>query len=163
MVDGWAQSDKADDTDAETTDLIEGRLDPRFMEEYVLYMMALASHHMSEEFHGIVRQQGLRVPEWRILATLASYEPQSVKQLGGKTLYDQPRLTKTIAKMEKAGLLARHSYNRDRRVVMVRLTEAGRETVRTLIDLARQHERKALGALTETERGQLKRLLRKLI
>lgn len=138
-------------------------LDPSFMEDYVLYRMALASHHMSTEFHGIVREQGLRVPEWRILATLASFEPQNVTQLCEKVLYDQPRLTKTIAKMEEAGLVDRRQDAADRRVVNITLTELGRTKVTGLIAQARDHELRALGSITASERKQLKHILRKLM
>ena len=137
-------------------------LDPTFMDDYVLFMMALASHAMSSDFHGIVRAHGLRVPEWRIMATLASYEPQSVMQLCGKTLYDQPRLTKTLARMEEAGLVNRNQDAADRRVVRVTLTGRGRETVAPLLALARQHEARALENLAPDERCQLKSILRKL-
>ena len=141
----------------------EKPVDPSFLDDYVLYRMALASHHMSAEFHAIVREQGLRVPEWRILATLASYEPQNVTQLREKVLYDQPRLTKTIAKMAEAGLLDRHQDEGDRRVVNVTLTANGRTIVKDLIEKARNHERRALEGLTPTERKQLKDVLRKLM
>ncbi|MEM1048211.1 MAG: MarR family winged helix-turn-helix transcriptional regulator [Pseudomonadota bacterium] len=148
---------------AEAATTTDDRLDPDFMEDYVLYMMALASHHMSAEFHAIVRAEGLRVPEWRILATLASYEPQSVTQLCEKTLYDQPRLTKTLHKMEAADLVTRRQQAHDRRVVHATLTPRGRAVVQDLIALARDHEIRALSALSSAERRQLKRLLRKLI
>lgn len=138
-------------------------VDPSFLDDYVLYRMALASHHMSAEFHAIVREQGLRVPEWRILATLASYEPQNVTQLCEKVLYDQPRLTKTIAKMVEAGLLDRCQDESDRRVVNVTLTAHGRTLVADLIVKARDHEVRALKGLTPTERKQLKTVLRKLM
>jgi len=138
-------------------------VDPSFLDDYVLYRMALASHHMSAEFHAIVRKQGLRVPEWRILATLASYEPQNVTQLCEKVLYDQPRLTKTIAKMALAGLLDRCQDERDRRVVNVTLTERGRALAVELIAKARDHEVRALKDLTPGERKQLKNVLRKLM
>ena len=103
------------------------------------------------------------MPEWRILATLASYEPQSVMQLCAKTLYDQPRLTKTLARMDEAGLVNRTQDSADRRVVRVSLTEAGRERVSGLLDLARSHETRALASLTPAERRQLKSILRKLM
>lgn len=141
----------------------EKPVDPTFLDDYVLYRMALASHHMSAEFHAIVREQGLRVPEWRILATLASYEPQNVTQLREKVLYDQPRLTKTIAKMVEAGLLDRRQDGGDRRVVNVTLTANGRAIAIDLIEKARDHERRALEGLTPTERKQLKNVLRKLM
>jgi len=141
----------------------ENVLDSSFMEEYVLYMMARASQQMSAEFHAIIRSRGLRVPEWRILATLASYEPQSVTQLGEKTLYDQPRLTKTIDKMKLAGLVRRKRHDRDRRMVQVTMTEQGREVAAGLIALAREHELRALDALTPMERKHLKRIMRKLM
>lgn len=138
-------------------------LDPDFLGEYVLYLMAQASHAMSAEFHAIVRENGLRVPHWRILATLASHEPRSVTELGASTLYDQPRLTKTLDGMVRDGLIDRGRDPRDRRVAVVTLTEAGRARVRGLLALAREHEARALERLTATERRRLKAILRKLV
>ena len=41
-----------------------------FVPGYLLYLLAAASDAASAQFHAHVRTEGLRVPEWRVLACL---------------------------------------------------------------------------------------------
>ena len=51
----------------------------------------------------------------------------------------------------------------DRRSVQLDLTEAGRDFVKHHRDAFVQHEKRLMSALTESELGMLKRLLRKYV
>ncbi len=72
-------------------------------------------------------------------------------------------MTNRLDKMERAGLLARKRDPSDRRGVLLELTDNGRRRLDDYIDLAARRERELLSALTEDEKRQLNRLLRKLL
>ncbi|MFC7542899.1 hypothetical protein ACFQU2_30300 [Siccirubricoccus deserti] len=42
----------------------------RFIDDYLLYLMARASHVVSDEFHEQLRRRRISVPVWRVLASL---------------------------------------------------------------------------------------------
>lgn len=136
---------------------------PGFVFDYLSYLLAAASHRMSTEFHAVIRARGLRVPEWRVLACLASRDGLMVSELARMTLYDQPRLTKTLNQMEAGGLVARRDDPGDRRRVMIHLTGKGRAQVAPLLATAREHEERFTRKLSPRERASLKFLLKLLV
>jgi len=137
-------------------------LAPGFVNDYLAYLLAAASHRTSAEFHAVVRAHGLRVPEWRVLACLASRDELIVSELARMTLYEQPRLTKMLNQMERDGLVTRNDDPEDRRRVVIRTTARGRDTVAPLLEAARRHEAAVLERFSPRERAALKMLLRLL-
>jgi DNA-binding MarR family transcriptional regulator len=133
-----------------------------FVEDYLLYLMAAASEAVSHQFHAHVKRQGLRVTEWRVLACLADVPELMVTELAALTLYDQPRLTKTLDQMAARGLVERRVDAADRRRVLVAVTAAGRATVEPLQAAARDHEAAVLAALPEADAARIKTALRTL-
>lgn len=138
-------------------------LAPGFVNDYLAYLLAAASHRTSAEFHAVVRANGLRVPEWRVLACLASRDELIVSELARMTLYEQPRLTKMLNQMERDGLVTRNDDPEDRRRVVIRMTERGRDTVAPLLAAAERHEEEVLRRFSPRERAALKMLLRLLV
>jgi DNA-binding MarR family transcriptional regulator len=134
-----------------------------FVGDYLLYLMAAASDAASEQFHAEVRARGLRVPEWRVLATLHDRDGAMVTQLARVSLIEQSRLTRIIAGMEQRGLVSRQSDPEDGRRVRVRLTADGRALSRGLVALAREHEARLLQTLERTQGAHLKPALRALL
>lgn len=111
-----------------------------FVTDYTLFLLASVSALASEEFHAQVRAEGLRVPEWRVLACLHDGDGQMVTRLSALSLIEQSRLTRIIAQMEARGLVARRADPEDGRRVRVFLSEAGRALAGRLIARARAHE-----------------------
>ena len=50
----------------------------RFVDDYLLYLLARASHVVSAEFHATLRRAGVAVPVWRVLATLSGSPGETV-------------------------------------------------------------------------------------
>jgi DNA-binding MarR family transcriptional regulator len=148
----------------------EGRDAAPFIEGYLLYLLARASHALSAEFHPRLRRLGVSVAEWRVLATLSGTgssaggtpRGETVGALAAACLMQQPTTTKLLDRMERAGLVARVADPGDRRRVTVVLTEAGRRRVAGLLEAARAHEARrwpASGPLGEELKDALRRLL----
>lgn len=138
-------------------------LAPGFVFDYLAYLLAAASERMSAEFHEVVRDSGLRVPEWRVLASLASFDELTVSELARITLYDQPRLTKILNQMVFDGLVRRAGDPLDRRRVLIHMTAAGKARVAPLVQAATSHEDRILAELSVRERAALKMILKRLI
>lgn len=136
---------------------------PGFVSDYLLYLLAAASEAASAEFHARVREAGLRVPEWRVLACLLDSDGAMITHLAGLALVEQSRLTRIILQMETRGLVARRGDAADKRRVRVFLTEAGRSLAAGLVTEARAHETALIAALEGGDAARLKPALRTLL
>jgi len=145
------------------TDPINGDKNHGFVQGYLLYLLAAASEAASAEFHAKVREAGLRVPEWRVLAGLYDQNGRMVTELARISLIEQSRLTHIIIQMEKREFVRRKSDLKDGRKVRVYLTEKGRELANQLVEQARTHEKNLLKALEEGDGARLKPALRALL
>ena len=135
----------------------------RFIDDYLLYLLARASALVSGRFHERLRPHGLDVAEWRILATLSDGDGLLVGELAASVLFQQPTLTKMVDRMEAEGLVERRRSDSDRRKVRVFITAAGRRKVRRVLSAAKSHEAEVLGGYTAEESEALKTVLRTLI
>jgi len=71
------------------------------------------------------------------------------------------RMTKLIKSFEKRGLVRRHNPVRDRRIVELTLTDAGRRLTRQVTPSLLERDAENTGNFRETERAEFNRLLKK--
>jgi DNA-binding MarR family transcriptional regulator len=135
----------------------------RFVDTYLLYLLARASSVASAEFHEEVRARGVPVTVWRILASLKGTRGLTVGDLARSCLANQPAISKMVDKLVMRGLLSRQTDGDDRRRVWVRLTRAGEAEVDDLIAAAERHQARLLDAIGPGEAEVLKRALTLLI
>ncbi|SDU41155.1 MarR family winged helix-turn-helix transcriptional regulator [Stappia sp. ES.058] len=136
----------------------------RFVDGYLLYLLARASSVASAEFHQEVRAQGVSIAVWRILASLkGTKKGLTVGELAHSCLAQQPAISKTVEKLVIQGLVERHADSGDRRRVWVRLTPAGEERADVLIAGAMAHQGRLLEALGPDNADVLKTALTQLI
>ncbi|NOJ40951.1 MarR family winged helix-turn-helix transcriptional regulator [Bradyrhizobium australiense] len=83
--------------------------------------------------------------------------------LAGLIAYDRTTITGVVDRLVQKGLLVRHASNRDRRARDLRVTEAGKRTLRGITPAVEAAQRIMLRGLTEKEGAELTRLLRKAI
>jgi DNA-binding MarR family transcriptional regulator len=138
-------------------------LSDRFVDGYLAALLAQASHLISSEFHQVVREHGLSVSEWRVLASLAGGKRISIGQLAQVAVLKQPTVTRLLDRMEARGQVERLGHDSDRRVTLVRITTAGSRTVSRLIALAREHEARVLEPFGLARAEDLKGTLRRII
>ena len=131
--------------------------EPRFVDDYLLSLLARASHVVSAEFHDRLRGRGVSVPVWRVL----SGGPETVTVLAEACLLQQPTMTKVLDRMERSGLVTRQQDARDRRLVRVHLAPKGEAMLEELLTAARAHEAEVVAR--HPDAGAIKDLLRSLI
>jgi 3-hydroxy-9,10-secoandrosta-1,3,5(10)-triene-9,17-dione monooxygenase reductase component len=134
-----------------------------FSEDYLLYLLARASSLASAEFHAELARLGVPVPMWRILAILSGSEGHPVGEIAARALLKQPTVTKIVDRLQDLGYVVRKPGVGDRRRVLVEITPSGEELVASLIERAKEHEDRLLGAQTPAEAEILKRVLQQLI
>ena len=134
-----------------------------FVDDYLAYLLARASHLISSEFHREVEASGLTVPEWRVLASLAGGAQRTVGELADIVLSKQPTVTKLVARMHEQGWVERSTGLTDRRQALVALSPVGRQRVQALLRRARGHEARVLSSFGASDSVQLKAILKKLI
>ena len=134
----------------------------RFIDDYLLYLLAQASTKASAAFHAQVAEAGLPVSTWRILACLYPDAPTGINALAEACLTQQSTMTRQIDRLVQAGLVQRTASNQDRRRVSVRLTDKGRALAKDLTTTAKRHEAQTLSDLSSDEIAALKSALAKL-
>ena len=139
----------------------------RFIDDYLSYLLARASHAVYKEFDQQVRAAGLASLEWRVLATLSDGDGSSggmtIGELAQEVLAKQPTLTKLIQRMADAGWVSIGADPADARRTLVRANARGKRVVARLIDAARAHETALLAGLSAREVTRLKAVLRGLV
>ncbi|MBO9462370.1 MarR family transcriptional regulator [Labrenzia sp. R5_0] len=135
----------------------------KFVSSYLLYLLAASSEAASHQFHLRVRELGLRVPEWRVLACLYDQDGLMITQLAKYSLLEQSRMTRIVDQMEKRGLVVRKSDKGDGRRVRVHLTDAGQKLSSEVVEEAREHERTLLSALNQSDADRIKPSLERLL
>jgi DNA-binding MarR family transcriptional regulator len=135
----------------------------RFVDDYLAYLLAHASHLVTRQFHAQLKPHGVPVPVWRVLGNLFDADGLPVTELARYTLFKQPTLTKVIDRMSRQGLVERRPSQRDRRKVLVYITPKGRTVVSDLLARAKQHERDVLAGYSSVEVERLKAALHTLI
>ena len=136
---------------------------PRFVDDYLSYLLGRASHAVYREFHHQVKAAGLSSLEWRVLATLANGHRYSIGDLAHDVLAKQPTLTKLIQRMEQNGWVESGADASDARRTLVYETAKGRAVVMRLIRAAKAHEKQVLTGFSANEVATLKKILNALV
>ncbi len=111
-----------------------------FADDYLPHLLARAAHVISAGFRKELHRDGIQVPVWRVLAVLFGRTTTTVTDLANRCALQQPTLSKLLDRMEQQKLVSRTIDERDRRVVRVTLTAAGKVMAAKLADAAKRHE-----------------------
>ncbi|MFT4717631.1 MAG: DNA-binding MarR family transcriptional regulator [Paracoccaceae bacterium] len=136
--------------------------DGYFTEDYLLFLLAQASDKASRAFHKELQKDGISVPTWRILASLYPNGVLTVGVLAEKCLLKQPTITRVLDRLENSNLVHRIISPKDRRSVLIELTEAGRTLAGEKIILATDHENRLLANYSDQKIADIKQDLKTL-
>ncbi len=137
--------------------------EPRFVDGYLLYLLARASSQASGQFHALLAKRGVPVTDWRIMAVLAGTDGVTIGELAARCLFKQPTLTRAVDRLQAKKLVRRAAAGGDRRQVLVLLTASGQRLIDGLIEAAREHEAELLSTYSPTDIDALKDALATLI
>src|SRR5919109_2136466 len=105
---------------------------------------------------------GMSLAQARTLAPLPDWGPRRLTDLAKQERVAQPTMTALIGRMERQGWVERGVDDVDRRVVLVHMTQAGREVLREGTQTRARVLQACLDVLPEQDRTALAQALRAL-
>jgi MarR family 2-MHQ and catechol resistance regulon transcriptional repressor len=109
-----------------------------------------------------IARTGLGLSDFAIMEALLHKGPLPINQIGEKVLLTSGSMTAAINRMENQGLVKRIQDPSDGRCFYVHLTKKGCKTIKEAYAKHRLNLEKIASVLTEKERGELIRLLKKI-
>src|SRR5579884_2619321 len=133
--------------------------------EGVVSRISAIGKNVSRAFEETLARHGLNQGEYRLLIRLASRdgEPMSAGELSRAQLLSSGAMTNRLDRLESAGLLRRVRDPRDRRGVLVELTDEGRARIDDAVAEQAQKEIDVLGVLSRAELCTLNKVMRKVL
>jgi DNA-binding MarR family transcriptional regulator len=96
------------------------------LDNQLCFSLYAASRAISRMYRPLLDELGLTYPQYLVLLVLWEREHSTVKELSEVLDLDSGTLTPMLKRMEAANLIERKRSSEDERVVVVRITEAGR-------------------------------------
>jgi DNA-binding MarR family transcriptional regulator len=134
--------------------------------EGVVDRIATISKHLGNAFEDTLAGHGLSHGEYKLLQRLVTRSEDlrmSVGELSRSLLLSSGAMTNRLDRLEKAGHIRRIPDPRDRRGVLVELTEQGQEQIDGAVTEQAAKEKDMVSALSAKELTSLNRLLRKVL
>ncbi|MEK9971097.1 MAG: MarR family winged helix-turn-helix transcriptional regulator [Ferrovibrio sp.] len=135
---------------------------PLRLDRYLPYLINRAGVSMATRFSAALREAGVALQDWRVLAALRERDGQRLTELALRTSIEVSTLSRLVGSMETAGLVSRSRDSLDARAIVIRLTPAGDSITIRLTPAALQLEATALAGLNDGEIAQLKMLLERI-
>lgn len=136
------------------------QIDPEV--EGIVVRVEKLHRHFQEAFRASLGEAGLTKEEWKVLMALH----ESVRSHGWLCQdldVSTGAMTNRLDKLEGRGLIRRAPDPRDRRGVLLELTETGASQLEGYIEAGAGRERELVDDLTEAEKQELNRLMSKLL
>jgi DNA-binding MarR family transcriptional regulator len=106
---------------------------------------------------------GLTGPQFFMLHLVSELEPCKSTALAEKMDVKPSAITVMIDRLVQSGFVSRHPDEHDRRVVLVRLTESGRNVLEKLSGMRREMLRQSFANLTQEETDTFVTLFEKMV
>lgn len=126
------------------------------------FLLAQLGAHAASRFASRLGQRDLTPPQAGILRQLREGDGLSQQELADRLRIPASRVVAFVDDLEGRGLLRRERNPSDRRQNILRTTHSGRDALRAIGSVAREHEADLLAALDDDERRQLTALLERV-
>jgi len=130
------------------------------IEGMLFYHLSRAYHQMGHQFHEAVRDAGLTLAEWRILANLHSETSLTNSELAARTFLDPQSLSDVLTSLQEDGLCKLGSRDG---APLATGTPSGTQRVEPLLTLNRQIEEAVLDQANGGQRDELIRQLKTIV
>lgn len=125
---------------------------------YIYSIQAAAFANLNE----VLRPHGITTPGWRVLANLQERDGVSLRELAAQTSIDVSNLSKLIGVLQKRGLVTKRASKEDARVILIKITAAGRRKFHEALPYAREILDLSVVGFTSEEQTQFMDLLRRM-
>jgi len=142
-----------------------------FLTFHLLRLSSLAKASVAKAY---LDPAGLSVPEWRLLASVASHSPLPFSDITAMTTMDKGQVSRTLRSAQVKGLVETELVSADRRGigegglsssisrVIVRITPAGRELHDKVMPIAQDYQAGLLNVMSVEERRVLLDVLKRV-
>jgi len=141
----------------ESATLLEGE---SAAESLLFYHLSRAYHQMGHHIHQAVRDAGLTLAEWRILASLHGEISLSFSELSARTFLDPQSLSDILTSLQSEGLC---NLSNEVGSHTAEGTASGAKRVEQLFELSHEIENRALESASESQREKLVTLLKQIV
>lgn len=133
------------------------------LEQFLPYRLSVLTNVVSGAIATTYQRRfGLGIPEWRVIAVLASRPGLSAAEVATCTRMDAVAVSRAVTRLSRTGRLRRSVSPEDRRRSVLRLSPAGQSVYRRIAPLALDYERELLACLDARETAALDSIVGKL-
>ena len=133
------------------------------LDEYIPFRLSILSRAISQSLaKQYSKYFNITIPEWRVLAVLASQQPLTANEMGDRTNLDKVQMSRAINRMLTTGLLEKEKDPHDKRRTLLRVSAGGWDIYSRIVPIALAHQAELLSVLDQEERLLLIRLIDKL-
>jgi DNA-binding MarR family transcriptional regulator len=134
------------------------------LDRFLPYRLSVLSNIVSTAISGAYEKRfGLTIPEWRVMAVLATTPGLSAAEVAQRTAMDKVAVSRAVASLLRARRIVRQTARADRRRSLLRLSEAGRKVYAQVVPVALAYERDLLAPLSGKDRAVVDRAIRVLL
>jgi DNA-binding MarR family transcriptional regulator len=127
------------------------------------YQLRIVSNAVSQTFARTVEEEGVTVAEWVLMRVLCDFESLAPTPLAEQMGMTKGAITKLASRLVEKGLVKREANPDDKRAQTLSLTSRGRSLVPRLGKIADENDAAFFGLLTASDRGTLRRVLRRIV
>ncbi len=132
------------------------------LSESLAFLLNRAGSAVGSAFTLELKECGITLPMWRVLAALWGSGEQTLSGLAEVTSVEISTLSRQVASLAHRGLISRRQSGMNWRSINIGLTPLGRELVERLLPAVERHEGVALDGVSQADKRRLKLLLSKI-
>jgi DNA-binding MarR family transcriptional regulator len=130
------------------------------LEEFLPFRLNVLAQSVSEQLSEIYAKRfNLDIPQWRILANLASRGEMTAQEVVVATLSHKSTISRAVTELETRKLIERTTSAKDKRAFAMVLTPKGQKLFAQLLPLVLEFEQGLLNRLAASEKKKLKDVL----
>ncbi|MFN2340684.1 MAG: MarR family winged helix-turn-helix transcriptional regulator [Halanaerobium sp.] len=111
------------------------KFDKLKLENQICFPLYALSRKVIQLYKPLLDKYNLTYTQYIVMLVLWEVEKISIKELGEKLLLDSGTISPVVKKLAGQGLIEKFRYNEDERIVMVKLTDAGRKMKEEAVEI----------------------------
>ena len=140
----------------------EEMLDGFQLTEFVPYLLNQAMSRLDLSLREALKPFNISIHQWRVMFMIHYQGPQSIGNISAGTIMGQSTITRVADQLEKAKLARRSSVEANQRVVLLSLTDNGRDLIEEVIPRTFGVHEGAIEGFDKAGQKQMFQMLQKL-
>jgi DNA-binding MarR family transcriptional regulator len=136
---------------------------PFAVDDYVLHLLAAIHQFRDSNLDNALRALNLNVGRYRVLGVLNRFGLSTMTELANFTAMQRTTLTRIADHLVASGWVERRGEARDRRQVLLELTEAGRKTYHRAVSIVFELNSRLLASVPEADARAAARVLVRVV